>query len=84
MTSVHKQGVAVISARRKFGETFYTLAEARLVVESWRRLYNTLRPHGSLGYRLPAPEVFIPQYARAAALPQPASPPALASKPPMH
>ena len=32
------------------GETFYSLAEARIIVESWRRFYNTLRPHGSLGY----------------------------------
>ncbi|MEI8179346.1 IS3 family transposase [Aestuariivirga sp.] len=66
------------------GEIFYTLAEARVIVESWRRFYNTLRPHGSLGYRPPAPEVFIPQSARAAALPQPASPPALAPRPVMH
>jgi putative transposase len=66
------------------GETFYTLAEARLIVESWRRFYNTLRPHGSLGYSPPAPEVFIPQSARAAALSQPASLPALSSRPPMH
>ena len=66
------------------GEIFYTLAEARVIVESWRRFYNTLRPHGSLGYRPPAPEVFIPHSARAAALPQPASPPAQAPKPIMH
>jgi transposase InsO family protein len=66
------------------GEIFYTLAEARIIVESWRRFYNTLRPHGSLGYRPPAPEVFIPKSARAAALPQRASPPALAPKPNMH
>ena len=66
------------------GEIFYTLAEARVIVESWRRFYNTLRPHGSLGYRPPAPEVFIPQSARAAALPRPAPPPALAPKPIMH
>jgi len=42
------------------GEIFYTLAEARMVIESWRRRYNTVRPHGSLGYKPPAPEVFIP------------------------
>ncbi|MFN8828448.1 MAG: integrase core domain-containing protein, partial [Labrys sp. (in: a-proteobacteria)] len=42
------------------GEIFYSLAEARTVVESWRRFYNTQRPHGSLGYKPPAPEVFIP------------------------
>ncbi len=62
----------------------YSLAEVRVIVESWRRFYNTLRPHGSLGYRPPAPEVFVPQSARAAALPRPASLPALASRPPMH
>jgi transposase InsO family protein len=60
------------------------LAEARIVIENWRRYYNTIRPHGSLGYKPPAPEVFIPATARAAALPQPAPPPALAQKPPMH
>jgi hypothetical protein len=37
------------------GEIFYTLAEARVIVESWRRFYNTLRLHGSLGYRTPSP-----------------------------
>jgi putative transposase len=65
-------------------EIFYTLAEAHILIESWRRFYNTGRPHGSLGYRPPAPEVFIPQSAPAAALPQPASPPTLASRPPMQ
>ena len=39
------------------GEIFYTLNEARIVIESWRRHYNTVRPHSSLGYRPPAPEV---------------------------
>ena len=39
------------------GELFYTLAEAKVVIEGWRRHYNTLRPHSSLGYRPPAPEV---------------------------
>jgi len=27
------------------------------VIESWRRHYNTVRPHASLGYRAPTPEV---------------------------
>ena len=66
------------------GEIVYTLAEARVIVESWRRFYNALRPHESLGYRPPAPEVFITQSARPAALPEPASPPALAPRLPMH
>jgi transposase InsO family protein len=42
------------------GEIFYKLREAQIVIESWRRHYNTKRPHASLGYRAPAPEVFMP------------------------
>jgi transposase InsO family protein len=41
------------------GEIFYTLEEAKVIVESWRRHYNTVRPHSSLGYRPPAPEVVL-------------------------
>ena len=67
------------------GEIFYSLNEARIVIESWRRHYNAVRPHASLGYKPPAPEVFVPALAaRAAPQPQPATPPALASRPSMH
>jgi len=67
------------------GEIFYTLREAKVVIESWRRHYNTVRPHGSLGYKPPAPEVFVPAMtARTALQPRPAPPPALASRPTMH
>jgi putative transposase len=45
------------------GEIFYSLAEAKIVIESWRRHYNAVRPHGSLGYKPPAPEVFVPALA---------------------
>jgi transposase InsO family protein len=38
------------------GEIFFTLTEARVLIESWRNEYNTERPHSSLGYRPPAPE----------------------------
>ncbi len=38
------------------GEIFYSLPEARVPIEAWRRHYNTVRPHSSLGYRPPAPE----------------------------
>ena len=38
------------------GEIFYSLAEAQILTETWRRHYNTVRPRGSLGYRPPAPE----------------------------
>ncbi|KQK31376.1 integrase [Bosea thiooxidans] len=67
------------------GEIFYTLAEAKIIVESWRRHFNTVRPHGSLGYKPPAPEVFIPAMtARATAQPGPTTPPALAARPTLH
>ena len=45
------------------GEIFYTLREAQIVIESWRRHYNAVRPHASLGYKPPAPEVFVPPMA---------------------
>jgi putative transposase len=41
------------------GEIFYTLAEARTIIESWRQHYNEVRPHSSLGYKPPTPEVLI-------------------------
>ena len=41
------------------GEIFYTLRETQVVIESWRRDYNRVRPHGSLGYSSPAPEVVV-------------------------
>jgi putative transposase len=67
------------------GEIFYSLAEARIVVESWRRHYNAKRPHASLGYKPPAPEVLIPAFAvRAAAQSRPAAPPALADSPTLN
>jgi transposase InsO family protein len=38
------------------GEIFYTVQEAKVLIEMWRRHYNQVRPHSSLGYRPPAPE----------------------------
>ena len=40
-------------------EVFSTLLEARVLIEQWRLHYNTVRPHSSLGYRPPAPEVVV-------------------------
>jgi putative transposase len=40
-------------------EVFNTLAEAKVLIEQWRVHYNTARPHSSLGYRSPAPEVIV-------------------------
>ncbi len=42
------------------GEVFYSLREAQIIIERWRKHYNTKRPHSALGYRPPAPEVIIP------------------------
>jgi transposase InsO family protein len=38
------------------GEIFYSLREARIVIEQWRKHDNTKRPHSVLRYRPPAPE----------------------------
>ena len=40
-------------------EIFTTLKEARVLIESWRKEYNQIRPHSSLGYRPPAPEAIL-------------------------
>ena len=37
-------------------EVFYTLKEAKVLIEQSRYHYNTIRPHSALGYRPPAPE----------------------------
>ena len=41
------------------GEIFYSLREAQIIIEEWRKHYNTKRPHSALGYRPPAPEAVI-------------------------
>ena len=65
------------------GEIFYTLKEAWVLIESWRRHYNAARPHGSLGYRPPAPEtVVLPSWPPGSATLR--QPPSLAEKPAMH
>ena len=54
-------------------EVFNTLAEARVLIEQWRRHYNTVRPHSSLRYRPPAPEVVLTSSRRSPASPPPSS-----------
>jgi hypothetical protein len=63
------------------GKIFYSLKEALIAIESWRRHFNILKPHGSLGYKPPAPEVFVPGLSARAVLVDVAEPPALASGP---
>jgi len=52
-------------------EIFNTLLEARVLIECWRREYNTVRSHSSLGYRPPAPETILPLAACSATLGNP-------------
>ena len=40
-------------------EIFTTLKEAKVLIEQWRKEYNQVRPHSSLGYRPPAPEAIL-------------------------
>ena len=69
------------------GEIFYSLQEAKVLIEAWRRQYNTIRPHSSLGYRPPAPEVLLwlpPPAALKGAAPattQPDQPPCMCGRP---
>ena len=43
------------------GEIFYSLKEAQVLIEMWRKHYNTIRPHSSLGYRPPVPATVLVQ-----------------------
>jgi len=42
------------------GEIFTSMHEAQVLIEAWRRHYNAVRPHSSIGYRPPAPEAILP------------------------
>ena len=42
------------------GEVFHSLREPQILIEKWRRHYNTVRPHSAFGYRPPAPEAVVP------------------------
>ena len=73
------------------GEIFFSLAEAQVLIEAWRRHYNGVRPHSSLNYRPPAPESFVPRSGGIvpwASVPAvdgaPPPTPAVASEPAMH
>ena len=75
--AIRSIGVTEVTYRDELrdGEIFYTLKEAQIVIEGWRRHYNAIRPHSALDYQPPAPEVFMS--ARPARKPGPASPGAL-------
>jgi transposase InsO family protein len=41
-------------------EVVDTMYETKVLVERWRKEYNTVRPHSALNYRPPAPEAIVP------------------------
>jgi transposase InsO family protein len=43
------------------GEIFYSLKEAQVLIEMWRKHYNTVRPHSSLSYYPPVPAAILVQ-----------------------
>ena len=45
-------------------EIFYSLKEAQILIEMWRKHYNTIRPHSALGYRPPVPAAVLPKPTR--------------------
>jgi len=47
-------------ARMRVGEIFYTLGEARVLIEQLRNHYKSVRPYSSLGYRPPTPRTILP------------------------
>ena len=43
------------------GEIFYSLKEDQVLIEMWRKYYNTVRPHSSLGCHPPVPATILVQ-----------------------
>jgi len=49
---LHRDPPGISSRKIRFllaREVFDTLLEAKVLIERWRKAYNTVRPHGSLG-----------------------------------
>jgi transposase InsO family protein len=65
-----------------YGEVFYTLREAQIIIESRRRHCNAIRPHAPLGYRMQALEVFVPGFTAWLAALNRQAPPATPAQPP--
>jgi hypothetical protein len=42
------------------GEICYTLKDARIMIEQWRRHDDTIRPRSTLGWKPPASETIVP------------------------
>jgi hypothetical protein len=57
------------------GEIFYSLREAQVVIEKWRAVCKTLRPHSALGDMPHAPTAFAPQMTAIRSATVPCEPP---------
>ena len=42
------------------GEIFDTILKAKVLTEMWRKHYNNIRPHSSLNFSPPVPEIVLP------------------------
>src|ERR1039457_4577724 len=66
--SIAQLSVSVPSRHTQFSVAFTTniaesnfwYTQAKIVIEQWRKHYNTIRPHSALNYRPPAPQSFAP------------------------
>jgi len=76
MPSVRSASASCLRDELLNGEIFYTLRDAQVIIESWRRHYNTIRPYASLRYKPPAPEVFVPAFTAWPAVLRGSAPPA--------
>jgi len=47
------------NTKNPHGGIFYALKEAQILIDTWRKDYNIVRPHSALGYRPPAPEAIM-------------------------
>ncbi len=43
------------------GELFYSLGEAKVLIEQWRIHFNTTRPHQGINMKPPAPATWLPK-----------------------
>lgn len=55
-SELHVAGVG----QRPIAGKAISLKEAQVLIERWRQLYNTTRPHSALGYLPPAPATVVP------------------------
>ncbi|MDP7640016.1 MAG: transposase [Candidatus Hydrogenedentes bacterium] len=82
-TAPPRRGYVVVGAgklRDEFldREIFYTLKEAQVLIEQWRKLYNEIRPHSALGYKPPAPAAMLSRSEWSSLLPLTSTTPRLA------